>query len=126
MPGKGKPFEPGWDGGPGRPVLSPEQKQIKTLAHHQVSQVAQMVLCGRKEDLLRVATDPDSSPLEIAMAVCVADAIQKKKWDVIETLLDRFSGKPAERIKVDIEITRTEIIEVTEKLKALRSATGKP
>lgn len=87
-------FKPGQSGNPsGRPVMTPEQKALRTLTLEIYRDVINAALTGNLEDLKAIAQDPESSAIKVGVATSLMKAIQRGDPSVLELFASRIVGK---------------------------------
>jgi Family of unknown function (DUF5681) len=99
--GTGRDFKPGQSGNPkGRPVFSPESKEIRALSHQSVAEMGSMVLKGDIEGIQAIAKDTKATVLKVWMASIIVKAINRGDVTVLNAFLDRVVGKVKERVQI--------------------------
>jgi hypothetical protein len=106
-----KPIKPGEVKNPkGRPILSPEIKELRSLTIDVYREVIQIVMTGTLAELKVMAEDPKTAAFKVGIAVCVMKAIKEGDYATIERISERIIGKIPEVVTVTGNFTR----EVTE------------
>lgn len=97
----GKNFKPGVVTNPdGRPPLSPELKQMRTLTYDQVSEIASIVINGKRDELQQILVNPNATVLQQIMAKAAINALATGNMGTINAFLDRIVGKARQSIEL--------------------------
>lgn len=107
---KATQFKKGVSGNPkGRLPLTKEQRAMRELTLDSLRNVIKASLTGNVDDLKEIATNPETSALEVGFATAVLKAIKSGDPAVLERFAERIVGK----IPDDIRITATADIKLT-------------
>jgi len=96
-------FKNGHPGGPGRPRLPEDLKEVKKLNQFELEKSLNEMLTMTPEQLKRVKTDPESTMLQILIASIITHGANKGDPIRLNFLLDRLIGKMKENIHVKVE-----------------------
>lgn len=114
-------FKKGQSGNPnGRPKLSEDMIKVRGAVGKAIAQLGDMITMTVSE-LKEIINNPEST----AIQVLFANAIIKKDWRIVESVINRTYGKPKETLdlngKIDISNTTEELQKLTTKqLKDIR------
>lgn len=97
---RGRPFEKGNDGGPGRPPTPAAVKRMRKFTQMQLDDVGAVILEGNRAELKRIVADKDSSVLKVWVAKIALRALYTGDMELLNAVLDRFVGKVKDRMEV--------------------------
>lgn len=124
-PGTGRDFQPGHAGGPGRPPLPAELKEIKRLTKGELELLITKVIRAGPGDLKQFT----GTALEMFVASCVSKSIKTGNWSMLDPMLSRVIGPLTSKIDLNVkppeQWTREEklrlLTESEENIKKLRA-----
>jgi len=85
----------------GRPPLSPEQKALRKLTLHSLQKVIETALTGNVQALKDLATNPDTSALEVGVATAILRAIKDGDPSVLERFAARIVGEIPKNLNIN-------------------------
>lgn len=107
-------FKPGQTGNPsGRPP-NPIKNALKKLTGQSLQRIIKAVVKGNIDEVQRIAQDPNSSGIEVAVAACFIKAVKQGDWSTVERMIERIVGKIPDKLLV--ESTSTTTIDATIKV----------
>ncbi len=115
-------FKKGVSGNPkGRPKLSEDMIKVRSAVGKAMDQLGDMLSMTIVE-LKEIINNPEST----AIQVLFANAIIKKDWRIVESVINRTYGKPKETLdfngKIDVSNTTEQLQKLTtEQLKDIRA-----
>lgn len=93
-------FKPGQSGNPGGRIANPIPNALKKLTGQSLRKIIKAVVKGNVDEIKRIAKDPKSSGLEVAIAACFVKAIDRGDYTTVEHMLQRIVGKIPDRLEV--------------------------
>jgi hypothetical protein len=110
-PNKGS-FQPGYEGGPGRPPKMEEQRVIERISRFQFQTLAHKYMGHSLEDLKAMRKDGTLSVLDHCVISMLVKAMTNGDFRAFEFLADRMWGKPVQRVETYSERVTTNIDDV--------------
>ena len=79
---------------------SPVKRAIKHFMNHDLQDIVHIACTGKLVDLKNIAEDENASSIERGVAACMYDAIVKKDWDKLRSIISEIVGKQPELINI--------------------------
>lgn len=95
-------FKNGNAGGPGRPRLDAEVKELRNLNQFEFHKILNDLGFKTKDELQAKINDPSTTALELAVASILAAAIKTGDPTRLSYITDRLVGKPKESLEIQI------------------------
>lgn len=102
MPGKGRPFQKGKPGGPGRPRMNPELKKIPGLSKEEVDKILAKFGRMSRAEIKDHMADPATPMLELMVGAVVMKAYQHGDQSRLNFILERTIGKVKDQVEVTL------------------------
>lgn len=97
-------FKEGNPGGPGRPPLTPEEREVRSFTRKHVAEVYNKIIDMTKTELDELLADPEVPLFEKAVARGVINAeASGSVGGTLESILERIIGRVPQRIEGDPE-----------------------
>lgn len=94
-------WKPGQTGNPGGRPPNPIPNVLRKMTNQQLVRIIKAVVKGNIDEIKRIAKDPMSSGMEVAVAMCFSKAAERGDWNTIEKMLERIVGKVPDKLIVD-------------------------
>lgn len=94
-------FKPGQSGNPGGKIANPIPNALKKLTNQSLVKIIKAIVKGNLDEIKRIAKDPTSSGLEVAIAACFIKAIERGDYNTVEHMLQRIVGKIPDKLLVE-------------------------
>lgn len=95
-------FEKGNKGGPGRPELPKDLKEVRKLNQFELEFILNESLLMTPEQLKRVKDDPESTMLQLLVVSIITHGTNKGDQLRMGFLLDRLLGKMKENLHLEV------------------------
>lgn len=97
----GKDFKKGWKGGPGRPKVPEDLKEVRKITNTSLETKLHEFLTMSAQELSGVKQNPKSSMLELMIHSIVVNAVNRGDQQRMGFLMDRLLGKVKDQIEVE-------------------------
>lgn len=94
-------WKPGQSGNPeGGRAHDPTTKIMRKLTTEYFKDCIDAAVNGNLSDLVKIAEDPNTPVIKVGIAKCLADAVTKGNWDLLEKIIARLVGKVPDQVDV--------------------------